>query len=65
MYATKFFSYFSRRHTSLPGAWDLITTNHIINTIDDTIKKHPPTGVMLLGDLNNLIVTQLRSYPLK
>ena len=29
------------------------------------MKKHPYTGVMLLGDFNNLNDTQLRSYPLK
>ena len=48
-----------------PGACDLITINHIITSIDDTIKKHSHTGVMLLGDFNNLNDTQLRSYPLR
>ena len=37
-----------------PGACDLTTTNHITTSIDDTIKKHPHTGVMLLVDFNNL-----------
>ena len=47
-----------------PGACDLTNTNHVITSIDDTFKKYPHTGVMLLGDLNNLNDTQLRSYPL-
>ena len=46
-----------------PGACDLITINHTITSIDDTIKKYSHTGVMLLGDFNNLNDTQLRSYP--
>ena len=48
-----------------PGACELICTNHIISSIDEIMKKHPYTGVMLLGDFNNLNDTQLRSYPLK
>ena len=65
MYATKIFRYFSRVTYHPPGACDLTTTNHIITSIDDTIKKHPHTCVVLLGDFNNLNDTQLRSYPLK
>ena len=64
MYVTKFFRYYSRRHIP-PGACDLITINHIITSNDYTIKEHSHTGVMLLGDFNNLNDTQLRSYPLK
>ena len=45
-----------------PDVCALITINHIITSIDDTIKKHPHTGIMLLGDFNNLNDTQLRSY---
>ena len=48
-----------------PGACNLTTTNHIITSLDDIIKKHPHAGVMLLGDFNKLNDTQLRSYPLK
>ena len=48
-----------------PGACELICTSHIISSIDEIMKKHPYTGVMLLGDFNNLNDTQLRSYPLK
>ena len=48
-----------------PGACELICTNHIISSIDEIKKKHPYTGVMLLGDFNNLNDTQLWSYPLK
>ena len=44
---------------------ELICTNHIISSIDDIMTKHPYTGVMLLGDFNNLNDTQLWSYPLK
>ena len=48
-----------------PGACDLTTTNQIITSIDDTIKKHPQSGAMLHSDFKNLNDTQLRSYPLK
>ena len=48
-----------------PGACDLTTTNHVINSIDDILKIHAQAGVMLLGDFNKLNDTQLRSYPLK
>ena len=45
-----------------PCACDLTTTTHIITSIDDTIKKHPHTGAMLLGDFNNLNDSQLRRF---
>ena len=48
-----------------PGACELICTNHIIFSIDEIMKTHPYTCVMLLGDFNNLNDTQLRSFPLK
>ena len=48
-----------------PGASELICVNHIISSIEETMKKHPYTGVMLLGDFNNLNDTRMRSYPLK
>ena len=51
MYATNFFSYLVGVIYHPPGASDLITINHNITSIDDTIKKHSQTGVMLLGDL--------------
>ena len=31
--------------------FDPTTTNHLITSTEDNIKKHPHTGVMLLGDL--------------
>ena len=49
-----------------PGACELICTNYIISSINEIMKKHPYTGVMLiLGDFNILNDTHLRSYPLK
>ena len=48
-----------------PGACELICTNHITSSIDEIMKKHPYTGVILFGNFKNLNDTQLRSYPLK
>ena len=48
-----------------PGACEFICTKHIISSIDEIMKKHPYTVVMLLGDFKNLNDNQLRSYPLK
>ena len=59
------FSHFGRRCVSPPGGCELICTKHIISFIDEIMKKHSYTGVMLLGDFNNLNDTQLRSYLLK
>ena len=53
----RFFSHFR-------GTYALICTNHIISSIDEIMNKQPYTGVMLLGDFNNLNDILPRSYPL-
>ena len=65
MHAAQFFSHFGWRCVLPPGACELICTDHIISSIDEIMKNHPYTGVMLISDFKNLNDTQLRSYPLK
>ena len=45
-----------------PNACDYTTINHIVAGVDDTLKKHPHVGVMLIGDFNQLNDTHLRNY---
>jgi hypothetical protein len=39
--------------------------DHILDTIDGVIKRHPNAGIMLLGDFNHMYDSSLREYPLK
>ena len=48
-----------------PNACDYTTINHIVAGVDDTLRKHPHPGVMLIGDFNQLNDTHLRNYPLR
>ena len=48
-----------------PNACDYTTINHIVAGVDDTLRKHPHAGVMLIGDFNQLNDTHLRNYPLR
>ena len=44
-----------------PDASDFITTNHITTSIDNILREHPYSGVMVLGDFNRLNDTQLKN----
>ena len=48
-----------------PNACQYYALDHIINCVDDTLRRHPYAGVMILGDFNRLDDIQLRNYPLK
>ena len=39
--------------------------NHILDTIESVMKRHPSAGIMLLGDFNHMYDSSLREYPLK
>jgi len=41
------------------------TNCHLLETIDTVMKRHPQSGVMLLGDFNHLYDSPLRDFPLK
>ena len=47
------------------NACDYTTINHIVAGVDDTLRRHPHAGVMLIGDFNQLNDTHLRNYPLR
>ena len=39
--------------------------NYLIESIDEVSRQHPYTGIIMLGDFNQLPDGQLRSYPLR
>jgi len=39
--------------------------DHIISSMDTISRQHPYTGIVLLGDFNQLPDSQLRTYPLR
>ena len=39
--------------------------DHLISSMDTISRQHPQTGIILLGDFNQLPEGQLRTYPLK
>jgi len=39
--------------------------DYLINSMDEVSRSHPNTGILLLGDFNQLPDSQLRSYPLQ
>ena len=48
-----------------PNACDFTTINYIVAGVDDTLRRHPHAGVMLIGDFNQLNDTHLKNYPLR
>jgi len=48
-----------------PDAVHKLMSDHLIDAIDNVMKRHPNAGVVLLGDFNHLYDSQLRQYPLK
>jgi len=48
-----------------PKADNALMIEHLISTMDNISRQHPYTGIMILGDFNQLPDGQLRSYPLR
>jgi len=48
-----------------PKANNAEMLDYLINSIDEVTRTHPHTGILLLGDFNQLPDLQLRSYPLQ
>ena len=48
-----------------PDAPSRPMVDHILDTIDSVMKRHPSAGIMLLGDFNHMYDSSLREYPLK
>ena len=48
-----------------PKADNRLMLDHLISSMDTISRQHPQTGIILLGDFNQLPEGQLRTYPLK
>ena len=48
-----------------PKANNAEMLDYLVSTMDEVTRTHPQTGIMLLGDLNQLPDSQLKSYPLQ
>jgi len=48
-----------------PSADDRTVITHILNSLDNISCDHPQSGIVLMGDFNQLRDSSLLSYPLK
>jgi len=48
-----------------PDAVSRIMTDHLLDAIDNIMKRHSNAGIMLLGDFNHMYDNPLRQFPMK
>ena len=48
-----------------PDAVSRVMTDHLLDAIDNIMKRHSNAGIILLGDFNHMYDTPLRQFPMK
>ena len=48
-----------------PDAVSRVMTDHLLDVIDNIMKRHPSAGIILLGDFNHMYDSPLRQFPMK